>query len=541
MERSKLNILFLFFICVSFNLKADSLFVLHLDNSAKTELNKLNSRQFFTEKSLNRKGNLTVADLPIDEKILSQLSKSGARILGKSRWLNQVLVSCSSVQPIKKLPFILTVEPIDANQGGMQTEGFNRNFENAPASVFGSAQNQIGMLRLHRLHELEFMGQNMDVAVIDGGFTGVDTHPFFEKLRNENRIIETRDFIEPTNANVYDFTSHGMQVLSVLAAEAEGVLMGAAPKANYYLFRTENTQINSPLEEFAWLEAIEYADQIGIDIISSSLIYVAFDDAQNNYQLSDLDGRTARISQAAQIAARKGLLVVNAAGNFGDFSNWGLIAPPADADSILAVGAISPLGEYADFSGRGPTIDNRVKPDLVGQGSPVAVASIFGAQVFNGSGTSFSTPLIAGAAACLWQALPAFNAQRIRTELISCASQYQSPDIFLGFGIPDIWCSFQNNFYSNSGSNSFIEKLFPNPTSLHFNLHFYNNESSFYQIEIFDIKGSLIYEKRVNNPQNSFVRERFNTQQIGLNSGVYFLKLSLDNGFDTQKIIVFYH
>ncbi|MGY6560646.1 MAG: S8/S53 family peptidase [Luteibaculaceae bacterium] len=538
MVGNKFLLVGIFLCCLTQSVKADSLFVLTYVPKETLSKSNFSPSSFYSPKALSRKKNIDKLDLPVNDKYLSALKENGVEVLYTSRWLNMSLVSAANSSFLKNAPFLVTAEPIQSDASGMESATQFRNFPTAPMQPYAESARQIGMLNLHRLHQLGFTGSGVNIALLDGGFRDVNTHPFFAKLRAEGRLIETRDFIEPSNTNVFNFTPHGMQVLSVLAADAPGLMMGAAPDANYYLFRTENTQISSPLEEFAWLEAVEYADQIGVDIISSSLIYVAFDNPANNYTLADLDGKTARITQAAAIAAQKGILVVNAAGNFGNLSNWGKIAPPADADSILAVGAVNRFAQITDFSGRGPTADGRVKPDVVAQGYQTAVASSFGASVFLSEGTSVSTPLIAGAAACLKQAFPFLTNIELRRQLIECSSNFTNPDTELGFGIPNVFCAYQSNVFLGS-SDLRIEPVFPNPTQNEVNINFYTAEHGNIRLEIFDTMGKSVYRSDLAGLSlNTFSRNKIRLKELGLQSGVYVISITAGSSQASQKVVL---
>jgi subtilisin family serine protease len=220
-----------------------------------------------------------------------------------------------------------------------------------------------------------------------------------------------------------------------MAGNQPGFYIGTAPKATYHLCITEDVASEHPIEEANWLAAAEYADSAGVDIISSSLGYTTFDSPSVSYTYADMNGRTAISTRAATVAARVGMLVINAAGNEGD-DPWRFISAPADADSIISVGAVDSLGNHANFSSYGPTADGRIKPTLSAMGRAAAVISPNG-SVFRGSGTSFACPILAGMAAGFWQANPTLTAQQVITALRSTASQATTPNPTLGYGIPN--------------------------------------------------------------------------------------------------------
>ena len=259
------------------------------------------------------------------------------------------------------------------------------------------------MLKGDILHNRDLKGKGKLIAILDAGFSRVDEMIAFEELFAENRILGTKDFVQRNN-NVFDEHTHGMMVLSTMGAENKGQIIGTSPEASFWLLRTEDVDSENLIEEYNWLCAAEFADSVGADIINSSLGYTTFDDAGQNHTYTDMDGRTAPVSIAATIAAQKGMIVVNSAGNSGSGS-WHFIGAPADADSILSVGAVDENADFAWFSSYGPSFDGRVKPTVVAQGRNTIVATSNNGTL-TGNGTSFSSPIVAGLSACLWEAHP---------------------------------------------------------------------------------------------------------------------------------------
>ena len=236
---------------------------------------------------------------------------------------------------------------------------------------------------------------------------------------------------------------HGTKVLSALAANAPEVHIGTAPDADYWLLRSEANQIEQPIEEDLWAMAVETADSVGADIISSSLGYYAYDEGRGNYRLQDLNGHTAFISYEASMLAGKGIVLCNSAGNSG-MGQWKKIGVPADAPDIITVGAIDRDKRLASFSSIGPSQDGRIKPEVMAQGAPAALISGRGTLVHD-MGTSFSTPIVSGLVACLWQALPNKNAREIIQLVRESASQYNEPTNIFGYGIPDFWKAYTSH------------------------------------------------------------------------------------------------
>ncbi|MCL1868441.1 MAG: S8 family peptidase, partial [Paludibacter sp.] len=297
------------------------------------------------------------------------------------------------------------------------------------------------------LHDRGFRGAGITIAVIDGGFTNVDAHIAFDSLRLGGRLLGTRDFACLTNT-VFARSTHGAQVLSLMASNVPDSLIGTAPDANYWLLTSERIQGEYPVEVDLWISAAEFADSVGADIITTSLGYTVFNDSVLNYAYSDLNGQTIRASRAACQAAEKGIVVFNAAGNEGK-SVWHYIGIPADAQKIITVGAVNSDGVPADFSSFGPTADGRVKPELCAMGYNVAVANCFTTDKFTrGSGTSFATPVLAGMTACLLQALKANNIaylpENVKNTLIESASDFLQSASQTGYGIPNFETAYSS-------------------------------------------------------------------------------------------------
>jgi hypothetical protein len=271
---------------------------------------------------------------------------------------------------------------------------------------------------------------------MDGGFTAADVLPFFDSVANDGRLMVARDFVERDNY-VYEAATHGTSVLSAMAANVPGYLVGGAPDAAYFLFRTEDTGGEFPIEECNWVAAAEYADSMGIDIINASLGYTSFNDAALSHSFEVLNGRTAIGSRGASIAVQKGMVVCNSAGNSGD-EPWKHIGVPADAPGVIAVGALDYDGTRASFSSFGPTSDGRIKPDLCAPGLQVVVAGSKDFELGMSSGTSLASPMLTGGIAALWSAFPEKTAAEIVDAVYASADQYDRPDVARGYGLPDL-------------------------------------------------------------------------------------------------------
>jgi subtilisin family serine protease len=386
-------------------------------------------------------------DLPVSNKYLRQIEKVSpkATIIGTSRWNNTVLVHANDTtifSSIAALPFIVKVERVWESPDSipkMVKQDFHDSFnawDSIKGTPYGHGKDQIEIVNGQRLHNIGMKGKGITIAVLDGGFQNADKIPAMQHVN----IVGTKDFVYPNSPFFYQETDHGTKVLSAMGANEPEVLVGTAPEARYWLLRCEDQQTEQPVEEDYWVMAAEFADSVGVDIINSSLGYNDYDGDSAYYHQRDLDGQTAFISHTASMLAKKGIILVNSAGNSG-MGPWKKIAFPADANDILTVGALNAEKKNAPFSGVGPTQDGRVKPDVMALGSPASLISGRG-TVIRDMGTSFSTPIITGLVACLWQALPNKTALDIIELIRRTSSSYEKPDNIYGYGIPNFWRAY---------------------------------------------------------------------------------------------------
>lgn len=401
--------------------------------------------EYLSAKALSRRLRYQIRisenDLPVNPHYLDSLKVRGAKIHHTSKWMNAatILINKKSEKQIEALPFVDKVEyvGIPYTKPG---RGRTRPYKDTLASevldkYYGYAETQIKSFNGDSLHLQGFTGKGVTVAVLDGGFINVDSIPFFDSLRINGQFGQHRDFVDGDDM-VFESSSHGTQVLSTMAANIPGLMIGSGPGASYICIKTEDTRGEYRLEECHWVAGLEYADSIGADIANSSLGYTTFNDRKMNYDYQDLDGETAKTSLAADIAVSKGMIVVTSAGNEGN-SKWKYLGTPGDGKEIFTIGATNSDGKRAGFSSVGPTADGRTKPDVAALGSWVAVTSTSSFQIGIGSGTSFSSPLVTGMLACLLEAFPEKTNREILDAVRQSASQYDQPDNELGHGVPD--------------------------------------------------------------------------------------------------------
>lgn len=380
-------------------------------------------------------------DYPVNDAYLDSLRNMGITIYHTSRWFNGASCEMNEAQEkqVENLPFVAKVEMTRDDSAPIYSpiKRILQNTTTSPLPPDGATDAQLDLFNLRPLLLAGYEGQGILMAICDGGFYNADTLSCFrqaQELGHFDFTDDEDDFYGTTGA-------HGTACLSTISGILEWYY-GAATKANYYLMRSEEDETESPKEMDNLVAALEKADSLGVNIISVSLGYALFDnDAWTLNKFTDLDGRTTRVSLAATIAARKGMLVCVAAGNEGN-SEWQTISAPGDADIILTVGAVDTDRMIGSFSSWGPSSDNRIKPDVCAVGVQTALIHPSGI-IFNGNGTSFATPLMAGLAASLWSALPDENAMQIRERIIRSSDRYSQPDPYrYGYGIPDAWLAY---------------------------------------------------------------------------------------------------
>ena len=439
-----------------------SKYIIRLKDKGTNPFSISNPSAYLTARSIQRRTKYGIAidstDLPITPRYIDSIRLAGAVvILNSSKWLNQVAIQTTDAAALAKIasfPFVLSSGPIAARNSQAITpvnKKLDAEFTQAPDPTtpnmtlgdYYSYGASFGQVHLHNgefLHNRGFRGQGMQMAVLDAGFFHYLTLPTFDSIRNNGQVLGTWDFVAG-NASVDEDNAHGMNCLSIIAANMPGVFMGTAPKTSFYLYRTEDVASEYPIEEQNWVAGIERADSLGIDISSTSLGYFTFDNAIFNYTYADMDGNTTLSARGADMAAKKGILCLFAAGNEGNGS-WHFIITPSDADSVMAVGAVNTSGVVGSFSSYGPSSDGQIKPSVAAVGVNAVIANPSTGQPGFGSGTSFACPNMAGLTTCLWQAFPEINNMGIIGVMQQSATRATNPDDRVGYGIPDMKKAF---------------------------------------------------------------------------------------------------
>lgn len=409
------------------------------------------------QKKALRKVSIDQTDLPVDRAYLNALRERGFEVKMKSRWFNFAVVEAEEASAtLESLPFVKKVEK--ARQYEVQFAGEEKEAE-VSRLTYGKASRQVSMLNGDYLHDNAFLGEGMTIAVLDGGFSGAPSLNGLDSLWLNGQILGHYDFVQ-NDTDVFDVGSHGTKVLSIMGGFIPDKFAGSAIKANYWLLKSENEISETVSEMYNWLAAAEFADSVGADIITSSLGYNNFDGGVGDYDYQDMDGNTTVVTQAADMAASKGMLVIVSAGNEGN-SSWGKITAPADADSVLAVGAVGADGIRASFSSTGPTADGRIKPDVMAMGASTAFLNFSGPVT--GNGTSFACPVITGLAACLWQSDTSRTSMEIFQAIRSTASQIYTPDNSMGYGIANFRDAAWTIGQKELEEKELDIKVYPNP------------------------------------------------------------------------------
>jgi hypothetical protein len=493
-------------------------------------LNMLSARAL--ERRDNQHIGLEFTDVPIEQSYINQIkARAGISVMAKSKWLNALHIRAvqSDVLALKSLSFVDKVVFADKalNTAAKKVvenkrQQVSHKLKTKSDYAYGSSGNQIQMLNGHVLHQLNYKGSGKLIAVLDAGFPGVDTAAPFHRLIANHQILGGYDFVS-RKSNFYTGDDHGTMVLSTMAAYKENALVGTAPDASYYLFITEDVATEKPVEESLWVEAAEKADSLGVDIITTSLGYFEYDDPDYSHTYSEMNGSTTFSSRGAQMACSKGIIVVASAGNDGATAEPH-IGSPADAVSVISVGAVTASKEKTRFSAIGPSYDDRIKPEVMAQGAGVVVSNASGA-IRKIDGTSFSCPMIAGLIACLWQAFPSKTNTEIRQMILESADRYATPDNNYGYGIPN----FASTIGTESVQDTAVFVVYPNPAESIVAFSFFK-ESNTATVSIYSVLGQKLIETQISK-QNPIISLQ------SLNSGLYFYTFDAEDLHKRGKII----
>ena len=517
-----------------------------------------NPTSVVSEKSLKRRakvlseGNLiNVRDLPVYQNYIQQTEAQGLHLKQKTKWFNGVsgwatkseLVQIADLPFVKQLDIVYRFRKDNEESLNENPEEQNQNLEKPVGTNslnYGQSFTQLNQITVPQVHDLGYTGAGVTICLMDNGFDRWTTHQVFSSMN----VIATWDFVDGDadveNGNV-GIGWHGISTLSLIGGFYEGQLIGPAFGADFILTRTEDNDSETPIEEDNWIAAMEWADTIGVDLTSTSLGYLVFDDSVGfNYTWQDMDGNTCRITNGADYAVSIGIFVANSAGNNGYNASHNTLNAPADGDSVIAVGSVTSSGSRSSFSSVGPTVDGRIKPDLMAMGSSDYHACYTSNNCYgSGSGTSYSCPLLAGASALLLEADPNLTPMQLSAILKNTASQSNNPDNQYGWGIIDTYAALQSLITNMDENNKvpedfYVLQNFPNPFNPSTKIRFSVPERSHVKLVLYDLLGREI-DVLFNEEMNPGTKElEFNGSRLA--SGIYLVRMVADNYQKTLKI-----
>jgi serine protease AprX len=483
---------------------------------------------FLSAKAIERRVRHNVpvaeADLPVNPAYIAGVRATGAEVYFKTRWMNGVMIQAEPglVDDIAQLSYVKSVNMV-APGASLSPNGRLR-----PPKAAGKTKSpkaevtdlQLEMIGIDDMHQDGFRGEGIYIAILDAGFSGVDSAEPFAHIFSNSRIDLdlSQDFVY-NSGTVFNYDDHGTEVFSVIAGLQSGAFTGGAPAASFQLYVTEEVPTEYPVEEYNWLFAAERADSSGVDIIQSSLGYYDFDGNSFDYSKTQMDGKTAVSTRAAQMAADRGIVVVLSAGNEGN-NSWQIITAPADAEDVLAVASVNNELIRANSSSIGPSADNRIKPDVAALGVSTSVVAPNG-TITKSSGTSFAAPLITSLAAGLLQRYPYLTNAELMFAIRNSASQAFLPDKYLGYGIPDyerivgyLDKTLTDDLFAVYPNPSFIDSIVIKPL--------YPEEVASCKVELISVDG-----KAIANFDAGFSRENpmFTKSLLPIASGAYFVRI----------------
>ena len=488
-----------------------------------------NPHTYFDQKAINRriKNNVPlnhITDRPLRTDYQKKITSIAESICGHTRWFNAIACKLTPQQliEIRKLTFVKEVTAMSTST--VFADG--NDYKELHKGEYDLLEGQIASMHGKQFTKNGLTGKGIRICIIDAGFPNVNTSSIYKHIRDNNRILKTWDF-KKNKPDIYRYSSHGSTVLSCIAGKRNEIFIGLAIDSEFLLARTERIMYEGDSEEEDWLMAIEWADKNGADIVNSSLGYTSA-----RHFIEDMNGETCIISKAGNLAARKGMLVVNAAGNDGD-GNWKYIGAPADADSVLSVGGINPwTGLHTAFSSYGPTADHRLKPNLAAFGHVMGYSP--GVGVHETQGTSFSSPLVAGFAACAWQSDTSLTNMQLFKKLEESANLHPYFDYAHGYGVPQAVY-----FTETANKNEEIETFT------------INESESFIQIiikdEYFSIEDKIIFDyfpytfKKINLIPWLHLQDTYSTLDSNIKksgAGYFYYHIENDAGYLDEYFVL---
>jgi serine protease AprX len=533
------NIVIILLLCVSFSLSGaepeGNIYWIQLNTKAGTPFSINHPEKYLSQRAIERREKHGIAidstDLPVNPAFTDSLHRMGFFIKHTSRWMNGLIAIYNDTISIDSIKVPSFVASFDLRKPIPLKSTFNKfdEIDSSTVSYYGNATSQITMLNGDILHKYS-KGEGVHIAVIDAGFSNSDKIDAFDSLYSRNGVLGTYDFVNPGN-NVYNEHDHGTNVLSIMASVHPGTMIGSAPYASYWLLRSEDVGSEFPVEEDYWVVATEFADSVGCDVINTSLGYTTFIDPSFDHNYGEFSGDSMRISKVANLAVKKGIVVVCSAGNDGA-APWKYICTPSEARDVLCVAAVNSQRQIAKFSSRGFGIYSTInKPDVAAMGSGASIVSAYGDYSI-GSGTSFSSPVMAGMAACLVGAFPDSSAYSIIQMIRKAGNLYPEHNDSLGYGIPD-FAKYIDQIKVNKTEIADLRsiKVFPNPFSDY--IHLYSN-NKIEGMEILSFDGRIVYTAA---KESSVLHGEPITSLSTLPKGIYFVRVRDTKSLQTIKLI----
>ena len=476
-------------------------------------------------------------DLSVSPVYVDQISSLGVTIKNKSRWLNAISVICSlnDLETIMAFPFVDNIKPVigyknETHQEYVDISPLSRDFD------YGNAQEQIEQINVYELHEQGFTGEGVRILLLDTGFDL--TH---DALSNINVIAqwdvindddETANETDEEDADGQDY--HGTAVLSTIAANTPGELIGVAFDSEFLLAKTEDVTQEIQQEEDNYVAGLEWGEANGADVVSTSLGYLDW------YEYSDMDGNTAVTTIGVDIAVGLGMVCVTAAGNSGN-DDWYYIIAPADADSVISVGAVWDNGDIASFSSHGPTADGRIKPEVCARGRQTWCINPNSTTNYSQlSGTSLACPLVGGVAALIIQARPEWTAMQVREAIMMTASMADSANNTYGYGIVNAGNAINYEITNSLDGQELLPynynliKAYPNPFNPSIKIEIKIGSSHDLEVDVYSHDGSFISNifdgKTIGNVQ------KLKWEPSKLASGVYIIRARYNGKFGYKKV-----
>ena len=538
--------LHLILIAVSASISAQDTYYIRFTDKNHNNYSIAQPEAFLSHRSIERRRAQHIlikeSDLPLTDSYVNAILTLSDRVVYRLKWDNAGIFKSADTAfatKVKQFPFVKSIIKISGTcpstvQKKLDPATF-KDLPNTPldTGLYGVAANQNAMININALHQMGYWGDGVLIAVMDGGFAGVSTNPYFTQTYAQSRVLYTWNYVHDTSF-VYSYDPHGAETFSCIAANIPNKMVGTAPNAQFLLFITEDVRSEKIIEEYNWANAAEVADSIGADVLSTSLGYTTFDavDSIYNTTYASLNGDSTPIAKAANIAASKGILVINCAGNDGN-NSWHYLDTPGDADSCVSVGAVNAQGTIIDFSSWGPNSAGVLKPNICAQGLSAAVV-LPGGVLGTNSGTSLSCPIIAGAFACLREAFPSVP-YRTMIDAVQQSSNYAgNPNNDYGYGIPDFGLAYQylKVLYPSDTLPAIHSLVYPNPFTTSFTILISGLLNSPVNLDVYNLMGQKVWA--VSYPIGTYPDNIISVNLPDLDNGSYILRI---NGRYTTHLI----